>query len=137
VRTEAGSPAESRVEAVAAEATRTRRGGGSRGDGGRGDPQRRGEKTSEVRSGALRRLGEETPGPKGRGGAAPGKSQGSGGAPPLDGLPNAREMQPVEEFRVGLQPGENIGIPPGFGVSKLSLRASLGCRGLIPRASLP
>jgi len=110
------------VEAVAAEATRTRRGGGSRGDGGRGDPQRRGEKTSEVRSGALRRLGEETPGPKGRGGAAPGKSQGSGGAPPLDGLPNAREMQPVEEFRVGLQPGENIGIPPGFGVSKLSLR---------------
>jgi len=65
VRTEAGSPAESRVEAVAAEATRTRRGGGSRGDGGRGDPQRRGEKTSEVRSGALRRLGEETPGPKG------------------------------------------------------------------------
>jgi len=57
-----------------------------------------------------------------RGGAAPGKSQGSGGAPPLDGLPNAREMQPVAEFRVGLQPGENIGIPPGFGVSKLSLR---------------
>jgi hypothetical protein len=125
VRTEAGSPAESRVEAVAAESTRTRRGG----DGGRGDPQRRGEKTSEVRSGALRRLGEETPGPKGRGGAAPGKSQGSGGAPPLDGLPNAREMQPVEEFRVGLQPGENIGIPPGFGVSKLSLRASLAARG--------
>ena len=51
MRTEAGSPAESRVEAVATEATRTRRGGGSRGDGGRGDPQRWGEKTSEGRSG--------------------------------------------------------------------------------------
>jgi len=34
-------------------------------------------------------------------------------------------MQPVEEFRVGLQPGENIGIPPGFGVSKLSLKEAI------------
>jgi hypothetical protein len=103
---------------------RTRRGGCGRVDDGRGDPRWGEKELGDQKSGALYRLGEETPGPKGSGRAARWKSQGSGGATPLDGSPNATEMQPVEEFRVGLQPGENIGIPPGFGVSKQSLRVS-------------